>query len=77
MIQVLSREAFYVANEYFEQGNVVECRRGLEVALEINPAIAETSAYRRLEWKMRCGPKLWSLLRGAMRPFMKPHPVSL
>jgi sugar O-acyltransferase (sialic acid O-acetyltransferase NeuD family) len=77
MVVVLSREAFYSANEFFEQGNVAECRRGLQVALEINPAIAQTSAYRRLEWKMRFGPKIWAVLRGATRSFHKPEPVSL
>jgi sugar O-acyltransferase (sialic acid O-acetyltransferase NeuD family) len=77
MIQVPSREAFYSANEYFEKCNAVECRRGLEVALEINPEIARSSAYRRLELKMRLGPKVWSWLRRATHMFHKPEPVSL
>jgi sugar O-acyltransferase (sialic acid O-acetyltransferase NeuD family) len=77
MVVTLGREAFYLANEFFEQGNIEECRRGMAVALEINPAIAKTSAYRRMEWKMRIGPKLWSWLRGATHRVIKPEPVSL
>jgi hypothetical protein len=77
MVVALGREAFYLANEAFENNDSAECRRGLKIALEINPAIARTSAYRRLELKMRCGPKLWSILRSFTRLVKKPNPVSL
>jgi sugar O-acyltransferase (sialic acid O-acetyltransferase NeuD family) len=77
MIVVLSREAFYMANEAFDSGDAIDCRRGLDVALEINPDIARSTAYRRLELKMRLGPRLWSVLRIAAHVVKKPHPVSL
>jgi sugar O-acyltransferase (sialic acid O-acetyltransferase NeuD family) len=77
VVQLLSREVFYLANEAFDRGELADCRLGIEAARQINPAIAQSRAYRRLGLKKRLGPRLWSLLRVVARKMAKPIPVPL
>jgi sugar O-acyltransferase (sialic acid O-acetyltransferase NeuD family) len=77
IIEMFGKEIFYMGNTFFDAGNVEGCQRCLDVALQINPAIASSPAYRRLELKRRLGPKVWSMLRSMVRIFTRPEPVSL
>jgi sugar O-acyltransferase (sialic acid O-acetyltransferase NeuD family) len=77
VVDLFGKEIFYMGNTFFDEGNLDGCDRCVKAALEINPAIAKSQAYRRLEWKRRVGPKIWSLLRSMVRLVTKPEPVSL
>jgi sugar O-acyltransferase (sialic acid O-acetyltransferase NeuD family) len=77
LVEMFGKEIFYMGNTFFDEGNLDGCERCLKAALEINPAISKSRAYRRLELKRRLGPKIWSILRSMVRLVAKPEPVSL
>jgi hypothetical protein len=67
--------AFWNAARIFDGGNRAECAASLAFALSCDPAIAETKAWSRLQWKRRLGPLAAGLLNRISRRVRQAVPV--
>jgi glycosyltransferase involved in cell wall biosynthesis len=63
MIRRFGQEAFWLGSLAFDAGDDESCRRCLDFAVEFDPAIQKSQAWRRLKMKRAIGPALWKLLR--------------
>jgi glycosyltransferase involved in cell wall biosynthesis len=62
LLEGFANDAVSLASEAFNRGETAECRRILAFALEMWPGIRTARQWRRVAWKQRFGPKLWSAL---------------
>lgn len=65
MSRRLGEEAFWIASNAFDQGNLEACRHCLDFALEFHPGLRRTAAWWRFQAKRMLGPALWSRIRPA------------
>jgi glycosyltransferase involved in cell wall biosynthesis len=56
----LAENAFWGASEAFDDGEMDRYEACLDFAVELDPAIRGSAAWRRLQFKRLLGPKLWS-----------------
>jgi glycosyltransferase involved in cell wall biosynthesis len=61
--RTLGHQAFWLATQAFDHGDLGTCEAGLEFAQSICPAIREESCWMRFEWKRRIGPRAWRAIR--------------
>ncbi len=66
LLKSFANDAVSLASEAFNRGNAAECKRILAFAVAMWPDIRDARQWRRVAWKQRFGPTLWS----AMHPFV-------
>lgn len=65
----LAADAFWAASRAFDGRDISTCRQFLDIACKLNPEVRASSEWRRLTWKRRVGPRVWSLLRPVVEWF--------
>jgi hypothetical protein len=60
--QTTAEAAFWSAARLFDGGHRADCTASLEFAVSCDPAITETKAWSRLQWKRRLGSRAAGLL---------------
>jgi glycosyltransferase involved in cell wall biosynthesis len=58
----LGIKAMWAASSAFDHRDRPACDNMLEMALKLHPDIVNERNWKRLHWKLRLGPKLWSIL---------------
>lgn len=59
----LAFEAFWKASTDFDKGRLADCTEWLNIATRLDPAIVQTTEWRRLAVKQRLGVTVWGVLQ--------------
>jgi hypothetical protein len=73
--QTTAEAAFWSAARLLDDGQKAECAASLAFAVSCDPAIADTKAWSRLQWKRRLGPFAAGLINRVSRRVRQPAAV--
>jgi glycosyltransferase involved in cell wall biosynthesis len=65
--RTVAKYALHIAHYTFERGEIDDCRRLLQFAVDTDPDVRSLALYSRLRWKLALGPRVWSVLRPVLR----------
>jgi glycosyltransferase involved in cell wall biosynthesis len=72
----LAQQAFWIAAELFDQGDVERCDEVLEFSIETDPALRNSKDFKKLQFKRRLGAKTWGIVMPLVRQLRRKQPAT-